>query len=195
MSLEKVLHKLQSQIGDLLTSLPNFTDETVQPSVNDCIELQKHLIEVQEYLAIYKYNKLNKEISPSFNIHAKLNEIEKNLATNLNQQSDKIDILQANELKIEVTPELKEVIAESVIAEPKNHFKPLSIAINDKFRFINELFTHNADEYAIAIEQINNLHNYQECEIYLNSLKSLYEWKEQSESVKQFYSLVKKRFE
>ena len=46
----------------------------------------------------------------------------------------------------------------------------------------------------VAIEQLGNLNTWAEGEAYLNSLKTLYHWKENSEVVNYFYSLVKKRF-
>ena len=74
MSLEKVLHKIQSQINDLAPTLELFVDETIQPSVDNCEKLQQQLMLLQENLAVYKYNKVNREISPSFSIHAKVSE-------------------------------------------------------------------------------------------------------------------------
>ena len=74
MSLEKILHKIQSQINDLAPTLELFIDETIQPSVESCETLQDQLIMLQENIAVYKYKKINNEISPSFNIHAKVSE-------------------------------------------------------------------------------------------------------------------------
>ena len=68
------------------------------------------------------------------------------------------------------------------------------ININDKFRFINELFEANATEYNIAIEQINAVSTLVELNNYLNGLKSIYEWKDDSEVVKNIYALAQKRF-
>ena len=76
----------------------------------------------------------------------------------------------------------------------ENSIKPIIIGLNDKFRFINDLFVKKADEYNLAIEQLNNLNTYNDCEIYLNSLKKLYGWKDDNEVVNLFYALVKKRF-
>ena len=71
----------------------------------------------------------------------------------------------------------------------------MAIGLNDKFRFINELFSQNPAEYNIAIEQLSGLNTWAEADIYMNSLKSLYAWRDSQETVKQFYSIVKKRFE
>jgi len=194
---DKVLNKLQLQIADILNNLENFTDNTVQPSVDECIKLQKQLCEIQEQLAIYKFQKSDKEISPSFHIHAKVSEVEQIIPEQKNSTFEKTN---ANESPVnivnEISKEEKEIVMETIKQENKSSsLKVLTVAINDKFRFINELFLHNAAEYNIAVEQINNLNDWNDCELYLNSLKSLYNWKEQNETVKQFFAVVKKRFE
>jgi len=190
MSLEKILHKIQGQINDIAPTLELFVEDTIQPSADDCEVLQKQLTGLQETLAVYKYNKL---MPPSFNIHAKISAQEK-----------------VEEKAAAPSPQIKEVVLEEKVKEepaamnqPEEPKKPepvkqrpaMAIGLNDKFRFINELFSQNASEYHIAIEQLSNLQNWQDTEIYLNSLKSLYEWEEKNEVVKHFYSLSKKRFD
>lgn len=191
MSLEKVLHKIQSQINDLAPTLELFVDETIQPSVDSCEKLQQQLSLIQENLAVYKYNKINKEISPSFSIHAKVSEKE--------IPKEKIEEIK-NDIKViihEERPDLTKLKSEEPLDEEKGNQKNLediSVGINDKFRFINELFKQNNSEYNIAIEQINALKTWQDTEIYLNSLKPLYGWKDNSEVANYFFSLIKKRF-
>ena len=185
MSLEKLLSSIHSQINDLAPTLELFVEDSIQPSVNDCESLQMQLTKLQESLAVYKFNKMEREISPSFNIHSKVSNSEIVLPEK-----------EAEIIKEEITnslpeknnnpqPEINEVIKTKI---------PLTVAINDKFRFINELFNQNSGEYNVAVEQFGNLNNWKESEIYLNSLKTLYEWKENSEVVLYFYSIIKKRF-
>jgi hypothetical protein len=82
---------------------------------------------------------------------------------------------------VEVKPQVKEL--------PK-----MIININDKFRFINELFEANATEYNIAVEQMNSVNSLDEMMSYLKGLTSIYEWKEDSEVVKNLFALAQKRF-
>ncbi len=187
MSLEKVLQKIHGEIKDLAPTLELFLDETVQPSVKDCETLQHLLVSLQENVAIYKYNKQNKELSPSFNIHAKVSQKEEEVKT----------VIQITEPEPPVVepPKEKPQAEENTQAAARKKYPNLAINLNDKFRFINELFAQNSSEYHIAMEQLNNLKNWSDTEIYLNSLKSLYEWQNNSEVVKHFYSLVKKRFD
>lgn len=69
-----------------------------------------------------------------------------------------------------------------------------AIGINDKFRFINELFHGNSQEYNIAINQINNCRSFDEADVYLNTLRGLYDWKDDSQAVNSFVGLVERRF-
>jgi len=186
MSIEKVLHKIQSQINDLAPTLELFIDETIQPSVDSCEKLQQQLTLIQENLAVYKYNKVNKEISPSFSIHSKVSEKE--------LPKEQVKEL-AKEIKTVITEEKLETAQPKLeVSEEKNNIQPFVIGINDKFRFINELFKQNNSEYTIAIEQLNALKTWQDSEIYLNSLRALYEWKDNNEVAAYFFSVSKKRF-
>jgi ElaB/YqjD/DUF883 family membrane-anchored ribosome-binding protein len=190
MSLEKVLHKIQSQINDLAPTLELFIDETIQPSVESCEKLQQQLNLIQENLAVYKYNKVNKEISPSFSIHAKVSEKE--------LPKEKIEEIK-NDIKVTIHEErpdlsMPKVKVEEEVKESQKNLTDIAVGINDKFRFINELFKQNNSEYNIAVEQLNALKTWNDTEIYLNSLKALYEWKDNSEVASYFFSLIKKRF-
>ncbi|HLA59099.1 MAG TPA: hypothetical protein VK622_10075 [Puia sp.] len=199
MASDKLLHRIQLQIDDLTPVLELFVDDTIQPSVQDCEKLQKLLSSLQENIAVYKYNKQNKELSPSFNIHAKVSEKEA-------EQEKKIELLTEikETVKLEkeekteaehVVPDILKTETKGSGTEPLKPKLPLVIGINDKFRFMNELFAQNSSEYNIALEQINNVNTWQEAEIYLNSLKNVYEWDPKEEVVTYFYATVKKRFE
>ncbi|MBA3662638.1 MAG: hypothetical protein H0W61_00320 [Bacteroidetes bacterium] len=181
MALEKVLHKIQIQVKELAPTLELFIDDSIQPSVTDCETLQHQINQLAECLAVYKFQKKEKEISPSFNIHAKV--------------SEKETVISA--VREEIKSEKKtEVAIPKTEKEPANEIKlpPLTFGINDKFRFINELFKQNNSEYNIALEQLSSLATWADAEIYLASLKDLYDWKDNEEVVVYFYSLIKKRY-
>ncbi|WP_317898711.1 hypothetical protein [Aurantibacillus circumpalustris] len=202
MSSDKLLSRIQLQINELAPALELFVDETIQPSVQDCENLQRLLGGIQENLAVYKYNKQNKELSPSFNIHARLSEkegLEEKKAETQEatkpQKEEKTEALATKTYHVssEIHPTEAPIKqnAQTELAKPR---ATLSVGINDKFRFMNELFSQNSTEYNIAIEQINNVTSWNEAEIYLNSLKNVYEWDEKNEAVIYFFSVVKKCF-
>jgi hypothetical protein len=115
---------------------------------------------------------------------------------------ENIEALNSNPIKEieEIAESLVFQDAELIVETPiqkvstENSIKPIIIGLNDKFRFINDLFVKKADEYNLAIEQLNNLKTHYDCEIYLNSLKKIYAWNDDNEVVNLFYALVKKRF-
>jgi hypothetical protein len=183
MSLDKTLNKIQAQINELAPTLELFVEESIQPSVKDCEALQELLNKLQENLAVYKYHKMEREISPSFSIHAK---VSGNIdhVKNENTMNPALHETQVNKNNNENTHGLN---------SPEN-FPPLSFGINDKFRFVNELFKQNMAEYNIVIEQLNSMHSWQDSETYLSSLKPIYNWKDNSEELNLFFAQVKKRF-
>lgn len=194
MSPDKVLHNIQNRINELAPVLELFVEDSIHPTANDCERLQRELTQLQELLAVYKFQKQEKEISPSFHIHAKLSEIEvpkaQTAETHTSMSSDPVAPVQEP-----AKEEMKEMVRDSFTTEAPVARKQMSIAINDKFRFINELFSRNASEYGIAIEQLNTVGSWHDAEVYLNSLKSLYQWREHDEITRLFFSLVKKRFD
>lgn len=187
MALDKLLHKIQADINELAKSLESFIEDSIQPTVDECEDLQKKLYRLQEHLAVYKHQKLDKELSPSFMIHSKVSEKEPPVA----------QVTPATGSQTETVSETIKVTEEETpkIQEAQKRLPSLSIGLNDKFRIVNELFAQNSSEYGIALEQLNNLKNWTDTEIYLNSLRDLYQWKSNSEVVKYFYSLLKKRFD
>lgn len=68
------------------------------------------------------------------------------------------------------------------------------IGINDKFRFINELFDGNIKEYNVAIDQINSFGNRDEAMSYINNLESVYKWTPENTMADNFKELVQKKF-
>jgi len=69
-----------------------------------------------------------------------------------------------------------------------------AIGINDKFRYINELFDGNSNEYNIAINQINACSEYTDADRYVANIREIYHWSDESEVVSLFMDLVERRF-
>lgn len=70
-----------------------------------------------------------------------------------------------------------------------------AIGINDKFQFIQELFRGDVDTYERSIKTINEFNSLQEAEYWIErELKIRQGWEDDNSLVKQFYSLVRKRF-
>lgn len=215
MSIEKTLHKLREQIEELKNELQNFSDPTVHPTVADADNLQQRLHALLESTSVFKFQKGNSEISPSFNLHAKVSAKAESLpitTTDAAPGSTSTKVQEPESVKpVEPAPSLKhnEVIEPTTAAAESTTIKPepavstpqqknlaaLTVGLNDKFRFINELFLQNAAEYNIVLEQINTLQTWTDAEIYISSLKNVYGWKESHETFKYFCSVVRRRYD
>jgi hypothetical protein len=70
-----------------------------------------------------------------------------------------------------------------------------AIGINDRFVFINDLFRGDEAMYERSIKTINSFHIFPEAEYWINrELIVKLGWDAESEIVKHFYQLVKRRF-
>jgi hypothetical protein len=70
-----------------------------------------------------------------------------------------------------------------------------AIGINDRFTFVNELFRGDDAMYERSLKTINSFNIYSEAEYWMNrELKFKLGWKDDSELVKHFYDLVRRRF-
>ena len=110
-----------------------------------------------------------------------------------------IPVVPVIEEEIAVTePEIKVETAEKpdtpVITDETISLKKIEFSINDKFRVINELFFQNPKEFETAIQQLNAITTVDETLFYLDSLKQIYNWKDDNQLVKTLYSLANKRF-
>jgi hypothetical protein len=61
MAIDKILVKIQGQIHELAPTLELFVEDSIQPSVDDCRNLQQQLTKLQEFIAVYKYRKQKKK--------------------------------------------------------------------------------------------------------------------------------------
>lgn len=78
---------------------------------------------------------------------------------------------------------------------PIAHIKE-GIGINEKFRFINELFAGNLQQYNEAAERLNNFSNIDEAFVYLNTLGKYHGWDENNsgETIEKLAGIVMRRY-
>lgn len=204
MQTDILLKQLFSSLGELKTAIDKF-EKHPSPSTHYAEQLHAAIHDSNKLVSAYLVLKEQKDVSPELNLHVKLmnvpETIEKAVIIESIKESVKVEtpaIVAKEEVKIiEV---IKEPVIENSIApviETKAITKDLpkiAININDKFRFINELFASNANEYNIAIEQINSVNSSEEMTNYLKGLKSIYNWMDDNDVVKNLYSLALKRF-
>jgi hypothetical protein len=199
---------LNSSLSELKAAIDKFEKHS-PPSTSYTEQLYKAITETNKLISAYSVFKEQNEVSPDLNIHLKLMEVEETKVIVNEIQSpkeiekpiEKVEIIsQKAEIKeAEVVP-----IKEPVIEQPNptinyniindSNLPKLNININDKFRFINELFSSNSNEYNIAIEQLNQSKTLIDATKYFNGLKEIYFWKEDNDLVKTLFRLIEKRF-
>ncbi|MFD2573331.1 hypothetical protein ACFSUS_22005 [Spirosoma soli] len=106
---------------------------------------------------------------------------------------------------VDTAPSLNDTLRESATAEPATiaetfHRAPIesiarSISLNQKFRFINQLFNGNTSAYNQAIEEIDTLNNYgQALDLISYRYASQYLWDMSSDEVSELVEILKRRF-
>jgi hypothetical protein len=102
-------------------------------------------------------------------------------------------------------PTLNDTLRESASAEPETVAETFtrapidsvarSISLNQKFRFINQLFNGNSSAYNQAIEEIDSLDNYgQALDLISYRYASQYVWDTNSDEVSELVEILKRRF-
>lgn len=105
----------------------------------------------------------------------------------------------------DTTPTLNEKLRETTPVEPATvaetfHRAPIesvarSISLNQKFRFINQLFNGNAIAYNQAVEEIDGLNTYGEAlDLISYRYASQYMWDMSSDEVSELVEILKRRF-
>ena len=182
--------QLHSSLNDLKKAIEEFEKHSA-PSKSMDEQLHYAITQtnklVSAYLVLKEYNEGSLEIEAQATITNVVSPVDV-----MEEPKIEIPIENIEESKVVLepiqTPQIEPVVVE------KASFPKLNININDKFRFINELFSGNANEYQIAIDQLNATTNMHEATVFLNGLKDIYSWKEENELVKNLMSLVAKRF-
>lgn len=70
-----------------------------------------------------------------------------------------------------------------------------AVGLNDRIKFIRELFQGSRDAYFHTIDRLNQSSSYEEAVVYLeHEIKEAYGWHEENETVQAFMELVYRRF-
>ena len=208
-----ILYKqVLGKLADLKYAMERFERHN-PPSTSYTDELHKMLNETNKLVSAYVVLKEHKDVSPDLNLHLKImtaenSESHTNTQPNMpNEVPTKVEpiieekkteevvpIQKVAEVIPEVKQELSTVFNEDILTATISNYPKFSVNINDKFRFINELFAGNPTEYNMAMEQLNSVNSSIEASAYLEELKKLYHWQNDNEMVKKITDLVQKRF-
>ena len=126
--------------------------------------------------------------------------IDENLVPNI-VEAPVVEISQASLEVVKTEPtlnasekiEIKEV-KDHLVLEPIKDLRS-AIGINDKFQFIQELFAGDEKSFEVGIKTINAFKIFPEAQFYIKrELREKNNWDEESNVVKQFDQLIKRRF-
>lgn len=176
MAIDKAFEQLKLAAIEVKARLIDI-DENIHPSATEIEDLGKKVSELSEQIAVYKYLKNKKELSPSINLHLKVMEKTQEAANQTFQ--------------VNTTSEPLETIKETAVKQVP---KKIELSLNDKFRMINELFKQSTTEFNLAVDQLNTIDDLEKSEIYLTELKNLYSWKDEHELCRRIFQLNRKRF-
>jgi len=193
MQTDLLFKQLTSSLAELKEAIEKFEKHT-PPSKAYAEQLHISITQTNKLVSAYLVLKEQNEVSPELNLHLKLMEVV--------PPAEIVEVVKAKlEEPIEVVEE-KIIIPQSVkmvdpileVSLEQNIYPKLNININDKFRFINELFSANSNEYNIAIEHLNSANKKEDALAYVNGLKGIYLWKDDNELAKTLIALIEKRF-
>ncbi|MFM1931689.1 MAG: hypothetical protein RL226_992, partial [Bacteroidota bacterium] len=89
--------------------------------------------------------------------------------------------------------------ADSVTISEKLSKSPISdlkkaVGLNQKFLFINTLFSGDAHAYEHAMTELNSFSSHEEAELRCQELAGLHKWDQEEPAVIQFVELVERRY-
>lgn len=126
-----------------------------------------------------------------FDTHVQFEEKVMSLEHEKNEQQSKKEVDLITETPTVESKEDSKTLPKNIIDE---NFKPINlsskIGINDRFRFIKNLFGGNGTALEEAIKSIENCSSKSSLTTCLNSLKSQYNWNEEDETVIDFFGLI-----
>lgn len=190
--------QLSQQLEELKKAIAAFEQQD-NHSADDTEHLLKQVEQLYRRLSVYQHSVKSSSTASELDVHLKIIQaVEK-------KEEAKIEVKPSEQetpqVKLEI-PEIKEIPKQEVKEPPVEkqqetvtvNVKKVELGINDKYRVINELFGQQQAEFNAALQQLNSIETWSSAETYLNSLKSVYNWKNDDPLVKTFYSLVQKRF-
>ncbi len=165
--------------------------EIAEELVSENVSSQEEIEEkVEESSFAFKFDIENEEsldISPN----------QKNLIDEINEiGTDSAPVSEETSVndKYALTPDKEESLAEKLTKTKITDLKD-GIALNQKFLFMNDLFSGEKIEYDKALDKLNNCETMVEAKAYLSSeIESKHNWDNESSSVQQFISLLERKF-
>jgi hypothetical protein len=191
-SLILTAQQLLTALGGVVVAKPlpqNIYQETTMVGLADELVMQTQITpELAPVKNAVEVNETPEEVIGE-NLVASIMEIDETPAIEI-VEAPVVEISQVN---LAETKELKEV-KDHLVLEPIKDLRS-AIGINDKFQFIQELFGGDEKSFEVGIKTINAFKIFPEAQFYIKrELREKNNWDEESNVVKQFDQLIKRRF-
>jgi len=191
-SLILTAQQLLTALGGVVVAKPlpqNIYQETTMVGLADELVMQTQITpELAPVKNAVEVNETPEEVIGE-NLVASIMEIDETPAIEI-VEAPVVEISQVN---LAETKELKEV-KDHLVMEPIKDLRS-AIGINDKFQFIQELFGGDEKSFEVGIKTINAFKIFPEAQFYIKrELREKNNWDEESNVVKQFDQLIKRRF-
>jgi len=191
-SLILTAQQLLTALGGVVVAKPlpqNIYQETTMVGPADKVVMQTQITpELAPVKNAVEVNETPEEVIGE-NLVASIMEIDETSAIEI-VEAPTVEISQVN---LAETKEVKEV-KDHLVLEPIKDLRS-AIGINDKFQFIQELFGGDEKSFEVGIKTINAFKIFPEAQFYIKrELREKNNWDEESNVVKQFDQLIKRRF-
>jgi len=191
-SLILTAQQLLTALGGVVVAKPlpqNIYQETTMVGPADELVMQTQITpELAPVKNAVEVNETPEEVIGE-NLVASIMEIDETSAIEI-VEAPTVEISQVN---LAETKEVKEV-KDHLVLEPIKDLRS-AIGINDKFQFIQELFGGDEKSFEVGIKTINAFKIFPEAQFYIKrELREKNNWDEESNVVKQFDQLIKRRF-
>jgi hypothetical protein len=205
-SLILTAQQLLTALGGVLVAKPlpqNIYQETTMVGPADELVMQTQITpELTPVKNAVEVNETPEEVIGE-NLVAGIMEIDETPAIEI-VEAPVVEISQVNLAEVKTEPilvasqkiEIKEVkeVKDHLVMEPIKDLRS-AIGINDKFQFIQELFGGDEKSFEVGIKTINAFKIFPEAQFYIKrELREKNNWDEESNVVKQFDQLIKRRF-
>jgi hypothetical protein len=190
--------QILTELGGAVVAKPlpqNIYQETtmVAPAENAVIEAQivSELapVEIMEEVIATPVIGISENIEGSIKEDASIQEVDETPAIEI-LEAPVVTISQPNVSEVKEVREVKD----HLVLEPIKDLRS-AIGINDKFQFIQELFGGDEKSFEVGIKTINAFKIFPEAQFYIKrELREKNSWDEESNVVKQFDQLIKRRF-
>jgi len=190
--------QILTELGGALVAKPlpqNIYQETnmVAPAENVVMEAQivpeLAPVEMMEEVIATPVIGISENIEVSIKEDASIQEVDETPAIEI-LEAPVVTISQLNVTEVKEVREVKD----HLVLEPIKDLRS-AIGINDKFQFIQELFGGDEKSFEVGIKTINAFKIFPEAQFYIKrELREKNSWDEESNVVKQFDQLIKRRF-